>query len=253
MPAAEPQEKILPEIADPIRSAESIVRLFDHAILQPTLTNAELMAQLEEIACYPVASVCVRPCDVETAVKVVAGKIAVGTVIGFPHGSAHSEIKAAEAERAFNSGAKDVDMVINVGRALSGDWKYIERDIQEVFAVARSAKGILKVIFETDLLPDDECKIRLCQICSDLSVDFVKTSTGFGFTKGLDGKYSYTGATEHDVALMRAHCPPKIGVKPSGGIRSLDKVLRFIELGATRIGTASTPAIYKEAVERFGR
>ncbi len=209
--------------------------------------------QLTALRRFPVASACVKPYAVALAVDALAGSgIAVGTVIGFPHGSALPEIKAAEAEAAFRDGASDVDMVINVGKALSGDWAHVRNDIRAVLEVTRRNNGVIKVIFETDYLTADPVKIRLCEICSELKVDFVKTSTGFGFVKRVDGAYGYTGATEHDVELMRHHCSPEVGVKPSGGIRTLDQTLRFVELGATRIGTASTEAIYAQAVERFG-
>jgi deoxyribose-phosphate aldolase len=202
---------------------------------------------------FPIASVCVKPYAVRVAVEALRGtEIAVGTVIGFPHGSSLPEIKAAEADAAFRDGALDVDMVVNVGKVLSKDWQFVHADISTVLGIARARSGIIKVIFETDFLKNDEDKIRLCEICSDLRVDYVKTSTGFGFVKHGDS-YNYLGATEHDVALMRRYSSTQVGVKPSGGVRTLDHVLRMMELGATRIGTASTEAIYEQAVHRFGR
>lgn len=236
-------------------TSESIVRLCDHAILQPAFTDAEMRKQLESLRAYPVASVCIKPYAVPLAVEVLRGSgIAVGTVIGFPHGSPLPEVKAAEAELAFKQGCKDVDMVINVGKALSKDWSYVHDDIAAVLAVTRKHGGILKVIFETDFIPHDDIKIRLCEICSELKVDFVKTSTGYGFVKveGGGGGYNYRGATEHDVKLMKQHSSPGMGIKPSGGIRTLDEVLNFVALGATRIGTGSTFAIHAEAVQRWG-
>ncbi len=121
-----------------------------------------------------------------------------------------------------------------------------------MLAEARRGGALLKVIFETDYLTRDADKIRLCGICGELGVDFVKTSTGFGYVKGSDGNVSYTGATEHDVKLMREHSPAAVGVKPSGGVRKLDDALRFAGLGATRLGTASAVAILAEARARFG-
>ena len=236
-----------------IHSAEQLVGLFDHAILQPTVTDTELHAQLQSLRKFPIASACVKPYAVRDAVEALRGtEIAVGTVIGFPHGSSSPQIKAAEAKAAFRDGALDVDMVVNVGKVLSRDWQFVQADINAVLGVARACGGIIKVIFETDFLRMDEDKIRLCEICSDLGVDYVKTSTGFGFVKHGDS-YNYVGATEHDVALMRRYSSTQVGVKPSGGIRTLDHVLRMVELGATRIGTASTEAIYEQAVQRFGR
>lgn len=234
-------------------TASRIVGLFDHAILQPTYTDDEIRQQLAALRRFPIASVCVKPYAVVTAVDALIGtEIAVGTVIGFPHGSALPEIKAREAAAAFRDGAAEVDMVVNVGKVLSGDWDYVRNDIGAVLEVTRRHNGVIKVIFETDFISADPVKIHLCEICAGLKVDFVKTSTGFGFLKRPDGAYSYTGASEHDVKLMRRHCPPEVGVKPSAAVRTLDRVLTFVKLGATRIGTASTATIYAEALERFG-
>ncbi len=232
---------------------DAIVAMFDHAILHPTLTDADMRRELEAIRAYPIASVCIKPYAVRLAVEALLGtEIAVGTVIGFPHGSALPLVKAAEAEQAFLDGVTDVDMVVNVGKVLSGDWDYVRRDIGAVLEVARRHKGILKVIFETDYYTDDAPKVKLCEICGELKVDFVKTSTGFGFVKRADGTFGYTGATVHDIELMRKHCPPEVGIKPSGGIRSLDDVLKYVALGATRLGTSSTVQVYQQAKERFG-
>ena len=236
-----------------ISCANQLVGLFDHAILKPTMTDDEMRKQMRSLRRYPLASICIKPYAVKMAVEEMAGTgVAVGTVIGFPHGTALPEIKAAEAEAAFRDGAHDVDMVVNVGKVLSKDWDYVRQDISGVLKVAREHGGIIKVIFETDYLAHDEDKIMLCEICSELKVDYVKTSTGFGFVMRANG-YGYTGATEHDVELMRRYSAIGVGVKPSGGVRSLDSVLRMVELGATRIGTASTEAIYAQALQRYGR
>lgn len=234
-------------------STRTIIGMVDHAILHPTLTDEQIRAELASIARYPVATVCIKPYAVKVAAEALRNStIGVGTVIGFPHGSALPALKAAETERAFDDGAAEVDMVANIGKVLSEDWSYVREDIAVVLAVARQRRGLLKVIFETDYLTEDRHKIRLCEICGELGVDFVKTSTGFGFVKGPDGKFSTRGATEHDVALMRKHSPPQVGVKASGGIRTLDDAIRLIELGATRLGTSGTAALYEAAVERFG-
>ena len=236
-----------------ISSSSELVGLFDHAILQPTMTDAQMLLQLRSLRQFPLASVCLKPYAVRMGVDALQETaITVGTVIGFPHGSSLPEIKAAEAETAFRDGARDVDMVVNVGKVLSNDWEYVYSDIESVLTVARRHGGTIKVIFETDYLTQDEDKIRLCEICSDLKVDYVKTSTGFGFVKYGDS-YGYRGATEHDVALMRRYSSTNVGVKPSGGVRTLKQVLRLIELGATRIGTASTESIYEEALQKYGR
>jgi len=229
-------------------SYQSIAGLIDHAILHPQITDADIRKQCQALSSHPLASICIKPHAVNMVVDLLSGtSIATGAVIGFPHGTSATGVKAFEAEQAFASGARDVDMVVNVGKVLSSDWDYVRADIRAVTEVARRHEGVIKVIFETDYVTADAAKIRLCEICSELAVDFVKTSTGFGFVKQADGRSDYRGATEHDIILMRKHTPATIGVKPSGGIRNLAQVLKFVELGATRIGTASTMAILEEA------
>jgi deoxyribose-phosphate aldolase len=134
-------------------------------------------------------------------------------------------------------------MVVNVGKVLGNDWNFVEADIRAVVDAAKSHSAITKVIFETGLLPNDEGKVRLCKASEAAGAAFVKTSTGFGYVKGPDGTLAATGATEHDVKLMRAQCGPKVQVKASGGIRSYADARRFVELGATRLGTSATKEI----------
>lgn len=234
-------------------SYQLVASLMDHALLTPTSTDAELRKGCQTLREFPIATVCIKPHAVKLAVAELAGtSIDVCTVIGFPHGTPLPSVKAFEAEQAFLDGAREVDMVVNTGKVLSEDWDYVREDIAAVTAVTRRHKGIIKVIFETDFLPDDRHKIRLCEICSEVKVDFVKTSTGFGFVKGKEGGYDYCGATDHDLKLMRKHCSPDVGVKASGGVRNLDRALEVIALGVTRIGTGSAPAILKEYRQRFG-
>jgi deoxyribose-phosphate aldolase len=224
--------------------SSSVVKLIDHSVLQPTQTDDDVRAACALCRELGVASVCVKPSHVPLAVEGLSGStVFVSTVIGFPHGGTTTETKVAEVELACRQGAREVDMVVNVGKALSGDWLYVERDIREVVVIARRLDAITKVIFETGLLPDDECKIRLCKISEAAGAAFVKTSTGFGYVKRPDGTLAATGATEHDVRLMREHCSPTVGVKASGGIRTYDDARRFVELGATRLGTSSTKEI----------
>jgi deoxyribose-phosphate aldolase len=247
---------------DKTPTADAILGMIDHALLHPTLTDAQIRAELEVLRKHKLASVCIKPYWVSMCAKFLADTgIATGTVIGFPHGSPVPGIKAAEARQAFADGAQDVDMVVNVGKVLSGDWAFVRDDVRSVLEVTRERGGVIKVIFETDYLDQgggngggkgDADKIRLCEICSEMGVDFVKTSTGFGFVKQADGGFATHGARDADLILMRRHCPPSVGVKASGGIRSLDDVLRVIKLGVTRIGTSSTLAIYKSAVEKVG-
>jgi deoxyribose-phosphate aldolase len=222
----------------------SIVKLIDHAVLQPTQTDDDVRAACAMCAELGVASVCVKPSHVPLAAECLRGSsVAVSTVIGFPHGSTTVETKVAETELACIQGAREVDMVVNIGKVLSGDWAYVEHDIRSVVAAARRSDAITKVIFETGLLPDDDTKVRLCEVSEAAGAAFVKTSTGFGFIKRSDGMMVATGATEHDVRLMREHCGPGVQIKASGGIRGYDDARRFVELGATRLGTSGTKEI----------
>jgi deoxyribose-phosphate aldolase len=229
----------------------SIAKMIDHSLLHPTMTDEELKKGCELAKQYQVASVCIKPYAVKMAVEILNETgVAVGTVIGFPHGNSAIEIKVQEAERACADGAIELDMVVNIGKVLSRDWKYIEQEIKAVTKVARAHHALIKIIFENDFLSNDDYKIKLCAICDRLGVDFVKTSTGYGFVKGPDGKYAYQGATDHDLKLMRKHCSPKIQVKAAGGVRTLDDVLRVRALGVTRVGATATASIIEEAKKR---
>jgi len=221
--------------------------MIDHSLLQPTLTDRELEDGCRLAARYKVASVCIKPYAVRKAAELLKGTgVAVGTVVGFPHGSSGTEVKRFETETACRDGAAEIDMVINVGKALSGDWAYVEADVRAVVEEAHRHGAIVKVIFENDFLPADDVKIKLCQVCAAAGADFVKTSTGYGFVKGSDGKYSYRGATEHDLELMRAHSPPGVQVKAAGGVRDLDGLIRVRDLGGTRCGATATAAMLDE-------
>jgi deoxyribose-phosphate aldolase len=225
-------------------STASLAKLIDLGLHHPALTDAELQAGCETAKKLGVATVCIKPYAVKLAVEILKGSsVGVGTVISFPHGSSATEIKAAEAQLACDHGAVELDMVINVGKALSGDWDYVQRDIKAVLDVARKNNAILKVIFENDFITSDEVKIKLCEICGRLGVDFVKTSTGYGFVKQPDGKLKIQGATEHDVALMRQHSPPKVQIKAAGGVRTQADALKMQQLGCTRIGVSNPELI----------
>jgi deoxyribose-phosphate aldolase len=224
--------------------SESVLRLIDHALLHPTLTDEQLIAGCELARRLAVASVCIKPYAIPLAVEELADSdVAVCTVVGFPHGSTATRMKAAEAELACDEGATELDMVINVGKTLSRDWEYVEADIAAVVGVARERGAIVKVIFENELLPSEEFKIELCKVCSEVGADFVKTSTGFGYVPRPEGGFHTLGALDHDLALMRRHSAPHVKLKASGGIRSYSDALRVISLGAERIGTSATAAI----------
>jgi len=222
----------------------NIAKLLDHALLHPTMTDQELRAGCEQARELGVATVCVKPYAIPIAREVLTGSdVGVGTVIGFPHGSSSTDVKAAEAESACRAGAAELDMVVNVGKVLSGDWDYVKADIQAVAVVACSRDAVIKVIFETDYVTANEDKIRLCKICEEVGVDYVKTSTGFGFVKQPNGNYNYTGATAADIRLMRESCGPNVGVKASGGIRTYEDAVKMRDLGATRLGTSASETI----------
>ena len=222
----------------------SIARLIDHSLLHPTLTDADLRAGCELAKRLGVASVCIKPYAVGLAAEILAGThVQVGTVIGFPHGSNLTEIKVAEARLACQQGATELDMVVNIGKVLSGDWEYVEEDIRAVVEVAHQHGAITKVIFENDYLAGDDLKIKLCEICRRVGAEYVKTSTGFGFVKQPGGDYNYQGATEHDLQLMREHCGPRMQVKAAGGVRTYQDAAKVRDLGVTRIGASATESI----------
>jgi deoxyribose-phosphate aldolase len=230
-----------------------IAKMIDHSILHPTLTDDDLRKECEVARKYNVASVCVKPYSVKQAVEHLRGSdVLVGCVIGFPAGNSSVPVKVFETETACKDGAVEIDMVINIGKALQEDWAYIEEEIKAVVDTSHRFGAITKVIFETDFITKDEQKIRLCEICSKAGADYVKTSTGFGFVKGTDGKYSYTGATAHDLALMRKYSPPSVKIKAAGGVRTLAVLLEYKELGISRCGATATAAMLDEAKKLFG-
>ena len=230
-----------------------LAKMIDHSLLHPTMTDTDLKEGCELARKYNVASVCIKPYAIKDAVKWLAGSdVMVGTVIGFPQGNSAVNIKVAETEQACLDGAVEIDMVVNIGKVLGEDWDYVKTEIAAVADMTHSHNAVLKVIFENDFLPEDKYKIKLCEICSELKVGFVKTSTGYGMVKGADGKYGYQGATEHDLKLMRKHSAPEVQVKAAGGVRSLDDLLQVREWGVTRIGATATAQILNDAATRFG-
>jgi deoxyribose-phosphate aldolase len=230
-----------------------LAKMIDHSILQPTHTDADLEKQCAVAKKYNVASVCVKPYAVRKAVALLSGSaVEVGCVIGFPHGNSSTAVKVFETEQACNDGAKEIDMVINIGKVLSGDWEYVEGEIKAVTETCHRNNAIVKVIFETDYVTRTEDKIRLCEICTRVGADFVKTSTGYGFVKQPNGDFNYKGATLDDIRLMRKHSGPRVQVKCAGGVRTLDDLLKMRDAGATRSGATATEAMLEEAKVRFG-
>jgi deoxyribose-phosphate aldolase len=215
---------------------EDVAKTIDHSLLRPELDDQFIADGCRLAAKYQVASVCVRPADVPRAVELLAGTgVAVGTVIGFPHGGTTTKVKVFEAEQALRSGATELDMVINIGALRSGRDAYVRDEIAAIVATAHAAGAIVKVIMENAYLDDDQ-KVRGCRLAEAAGADFVKTSTGF----------APTGATNEDLALMRRSVSPHIGVKAAGGVRTLDGLLAVMELGVTRIGATQTAAILDE-------
>jgi deoxyribose-phosphate aldolase len=232
---------------------KELAKMIDHSILQPTHTDADLKKQCVIALKYDVASVCVKPYAVKMAAAILKGStVEVGCVIGFPHGNSATEVKKFEAAEACRDGATEIDMVINIGKALGGDWDYVENEIKAVTDVCHEHKAIVKVIFENDFVTRDEDKIRLCEICTKVGADFVKTSTGYGFVKQANGDFNYKGATLADVELMRKHSGPAVRVKCAGGVRTLDDLLKMKAAGAVRSGATATVTILTDAKNRFG-
>jgi len=212
---------------------EDVAKTIDHSLLRPELDDEFIADGCRLAAEYQVASVCCRPADVPRAVELLRGSgVAVGTVIGFPHGGTTTEVKVFEAEQALRDGATELDMVINIGALRSGRDAYVRDEIAAVVAPAHAAGAIVKVILENAYLDDDQ-KVRACKLAEAAGADFVKTSTGF----------APTGATHEDLVLMRRSVSPHIGVKAAGGVRTLDGLLAVMELGVTRIGATQTAVI----------
>ncbi len=233
---------------------EELAKMIDHSLLHPTMTDQELEDGCRVAAKYGVASVCIKPYAVKRAAELLKGSgVLVGAVIGFPHGNSTIEAKRYETELACRDGAAEIDMVINIGKALSGDWAYVEGDIKAVCDEAHRNGAKVKVIFENDYLAmggaglsGDDFKRKLCQISERAGVDWVKTSSGYGFVKQPDGSYNYKGATEHDLALMRASCSARVQVKAAGGVRDLDGLIKVRDLGGSRCGATATAAMLDE-------
>jgi deoxyribose-phosphate aldolase len=229
-----------------------LAKMIDHSLLHPTMTDEQLKKGCDIARHYNTASVCIKPYAVKQTVEWLRGSdVLVGTVIGFPHGNSSVEIKVAETQKACDDGAVEIDMVVNIGKVLGEDWDFIEQEIRAILKATHEGGAILKVIFENDFLEDKHI-IKLCQICSNVRVEFVKTSTGYGFVKGNDGTYSYKGATHHHLKLMREHSAPTVQVKAAGGVRTLDDLLAVQALGVTRVGATATVAMIEEAKKRFG-
>ena len=220
---------------------EQLAKTIDHSILRPELTEADVVAGCVLANNYHVASVCVKPCHVKLAKKLLIGSdVQVGTVVGFPHGNSTIATKVFETQEAVAAGATEIDMVINIGEFRSGHADYVRHEVRAVVNAAHP-NAIVKVILENAYLTHEE-KVLGCQIVEEAGADFVKTSTGF----------APTGATVEDIALMRATVGPQVQVKAAHGVRTLDQLLAMIDAGATRSGATATAAILDEFKQRRG-
>ncbi|MFV0442631.1 MAG: deoxyribose-phosphate aldolase [Planctomycetaceae bacterium] len=219
-----------------------MAKMIDHSLLNPTLDVAELEAGLDLSLAFDVASVCILPYYLRRCADRLAGStVKASTTIGFPHGGHTTAIKRAEAQQALADGCQELDMVVNISQVLSQQWDSVRADVEAVIQVAHDAGQKVKVIFENCYLSDDH-KIRLCEICSELNADWVKTSTGYGTG----------GATSDDLRLMRKHSAPHVQVKAAGGVRDFDSLLAVRELGVTRCGASRTKEILNEGRRRLG-
>ena len=219
-----------------------IAKMIDHSLLNPMLTTTDLDHGIQLALAYDVASVCIMPYYLRHCAELLRGSdVRASTTIGFPHGGQATTVKIAETRQALADGGQELDMVVNISKVLSGDWEYVTDDMRAVITTAQEAGARVKVIFENAYL-QDEHKIRLCEIASELNADWVKTSTG----------YAPSGATDDDLKLMRKHAALHVQVKAAGGIRDLDALLRVRQLGVSRCGATRTATMLDEGRQRLG-
>ncbi len=219
---------------------EQVAKTIDHSILKPDFTYADVLAGAELALKFNTASYCIRPMDVAVASKVLAGStVAVCTVIGFPHGSVTTATKAFETQDAIANGATEIDMVLNISALLSGDFDFVRQDIKAVVDVAHAKNASVKVIFETAYL-NDELIIKACELTEAAGADYVKTSTGF----------AAEGANLHNVKLMKQTVGDRLKVKSSGGVRTLDQLIDYMDAGVTRSGCSATAQVLEEFISK---
>ena len=217
---------------------DQVAATIDHAVLKPFATDQDIVDNAKMCAQRKVASMCVRPTDVALAAKELKDSgVDVSMVVGFPHGSNRTEVKTLEAKLAIEDGAVELDMVMNVGKFLSGDYDFVQKDIEAVVAEAKKSNVLVKVIQETCYLSAEQVA-KACKLCEAAGADFVKTSTGFGVTSG-----GPTGATPEAVRIMLDTVGGRLQVKASGGIRSWDDAVGYLEMGCTRLGVGDAAAI----------
>jgi deoxyribose-phosphate aldolase len=226
----------------PNYSYRDMAKMIDHSLLNPTMTTDAFEEGCRIALAYDVASVCIMPYYLQHCSEILRGSdVKASTTIGFPHGANTTATKLAEVLQALAEGAAELDMVVNISKVLSGDWKYIAEEIDALTYATHAGGAKLKVIFENCYL-NDEQKIRLCEICTTAGVDWVKTSTGYGSG----------GATMDDLRLMRKHAGPNVQVKAAGGVRDFDTLLQVREIGASRCGATRTQTMLDECRKRLG-
>ncbi|KAF3310232.1 hypothetical protein TWF173_009919 [Orbilia oligospora] len=207
-------------------SLTTLAKTIDHSLLHPTFTDADVLAGIQLAKSYNVATACIKPYHIPLAKKELSGSsVLICPVIAFPHGNSTTEVKVFEANAAAEAGGQEIDMVVNIGKVLSGDWEYVTSEIRQINEAVTKHGAILKVAF-------------------------VKTSTGYGFVKQSDGSYNYKGATPPHLKIMREHSAAEVQIKAAGGVRTLDDLLYVMSLGVTRIGATATAAILEEAKQR---
>ncbi len=222
---------------------KDVAKMIDHSLLNPTLTWAELEEGCRLALKNDVASVCIMPFALKRCAEILKGSdVRASTTIGFPHGGHATAVKLAEAKQALEDGCEELDIVVNISQVRSGAWDYVRDELRALNDLVHAAGQKDKIIFENCHL-NDEQKIRLCGICGEIGVDWVKTSTGYG----------PGGATIEDLKLMRKHSPPKVQVKAAGGVRDLDKLLEVRALGVSRVGASKTAEILDEARRRLAQ
>jgi len=221
---------------------ESIAKMIDHSLLNPTLTDRELEEGCELALRYNVASICIVPYYLARGAQLLKGSTVRATsTIGFPHGGHTTVIKLAEVAQGLKDGGEELDAVVNISKVRSRDWEYVTDELNALADATHTGGAKIKVIFENAYL-DDAAKIRLCEICAEVGADWVKTSTG----------YAPGGATLPDLELMRRYSPPQVQVKAAGGVHDLDTLLAMRAIGVSRVGMRSTAAILEECRKRLG-
>ena len=220
----------------------SIAKMIDHSLLNPTLPTRELEEGCALAIRYDVASVCIMPFALARCAELLKGTtVKASTTIGFPHGGHTTAVKLAEARQALADGGQELDVVINISKARSGEWQYVRDELAALAETIHAGGAKMKVIFE-NTYHDDAAKIRLCEISAEVGADWVKTSTG----------YAPSGATLADLELMRKHSPARVQVKAAGGIRDLDALLAVRAIGVSRVGATRTEAMLEDCRKRLG-